>query len=145
MVSKIWSTFLIGSVSIVLMLLLMVVIFLLNPINVAADNVIASHADSLHFGSYVEVFDLSFNNNVERLFLVNPENIVIYNNNGLIFYYLDSSSVLCPHEFSLLRLSKSDIKSINESGIFPTVCTNVNALSLLEHFLTLKNNVPDHR
>ena len=64
---------------------------------------------------------------------------------GTLFYYLESSSVFCPREFSLVRFNKNDIEAINDSGIYNTVCTNVNSLVILEHFLTLKNNVSDMR
>lgn len=107
---------------------------------------VADHQNTLLFGAYVDIYDLSLNgNDVERLFVIRPENVVLYNVNGVLYYYLESSSVFCPNEFTIVRFTVNDIKIINDTGTYSTVCTNVNSLTLLEHFLTLKQNIPDDR
>jgi Baculovirus 19 kDa protein conserved region len=115
----------------------------LNPYRNNAQRLIEDHSNTLKFGAYVEIFDLSTSTQVDRLFIIRPENVILYNYNGSLFYYLDSSNVFCPREFSLVRFNKSEIRSINETGLFNTVCTNVNSLVILEHFITLKNNISD--
>ncbi|QYC92753.1 Per os infectivity factor 4 [Trabala vishnou gigantina nucleopolyhedrovirus] len=117
----------------------------LNPYRGEAKKLILNHANTLQFGAYIDIYDLSVPQRIERLFLIRPENVVLYNANGALFYYLESSSVFCPREFSIVRFTKADIDAINNSGVYSTVCTSVNSLAVLEHFLTLKNNVVDDR
>ncbi|ABY65810.1 occlusion-derived virus envelope protein 28 [Orgyia leucostigma nucleopolyhedrovirus] len=144
MLSKISLT-LIGSAAIVCMMIFLILLRYLNPYRKEVANLIKDHANTLHFGAYIDVYDLSLPQRTERLFLVRPENVVLYNTDGVLFYYLESSSVLCPGEFSIVRFTKTDIDAINSNGVYSTVCTNVNSLTILEHFVTLKNNVPDDR
>ncbi|ACF05362.1 hypothetical protein [Adoxophyes orana nucleopolyhedrovirus] len=136
---------LIAAIAIIIMSVLVLFVNLLNPLNNEIDKIINDHTNTLQFGTYIEIYDASFKNNVERLFVIKPENVMIYNTHGQLFYYLESSSVICPREFSLLRISAADIWSINDSGTFTTLCTNVNSLALLEHFVVLKNNLADER
>lgn len=103
------------------------------------------HVNTLHYGAFIDVFDLSLPQRTERLFVIRPENVVLYNVHGALFYYLESSSVFCPREFSIVRFTRNDIDAINTSGQYATVCTSVNALTILEHFLTLKNNIADEQ
>nr|ANS70985.1 per os infectivity factor 4 [Lymantria dispar multiple nucleopolyhedrovirus] len=145
MLSKIWST-LIAVAAIVCMMVFLMALTFINPYRDRIEKLVRDHAHTLQFGAYIDVYDLSvLPHSVERLFIIRPENVVLYNSNGTLFYYLESSSVLCPREFSLVRFNASEIEAINESGTFSTVCTNVNSLTVLEHFVTLKNNVPDER
>lgn len=118
---------------------------IINPYRGEADKLIRDHANTLHFGAYIDIYDASVGSGTERLLMIRPENVVLYNTNDTLYYYLESSSVFCPREYSLVRFSKSDIDAINDSGTFATVCTNVSSLTVLEHFLTLKNNLPDAR
>ncbi|AAL01769.1 unknown [Spodoptera litura nucleopolyhedrovirus] len=119
---------------------------LLNPYRNQLQKLIDDHADTTHFGVFVDVFDLSLNeNNIERLLLVRPENVIVYNVGDVVYYYLESGSVLCPREFAVVRFTSDNIASINENGVFDTICTGVNSLSLIEHFMTLKQGVPDVR
>lgn len=118
----------------------------LNPYRTEAAKLVFDHSNTLQFGAFIEVYDLTVPPaRVERLFLIKPENVLLYNLDGTLFYYLESSSVFCPREFSLVRFTKNDIDAINESGVYNTVCTNVNSLVVLEHFLTIKNNISDAR
>ncbi|QWO71628.1 per os infectivity factor 4 [Orgyia pseudotsugata single capsid nuclopolyhedrovirus] len=144
MLSKISLT-LIGSAAILCMLIFLVILRFLNPYRKEVAKLIRDHANTLHFGAYIDVYDLSLPQRTERLFLVRPENVVLYNVDGTLFYYLESSSVFCPREFSIVRFTKTDIEAVNANGVYSTVCTNVNSLTILEHFIALKNNVPDER
>ncbi|ARJ36575.1 PIF-4 [Urbanus proteus nucleopolyhedrovirus] len=130
---------LIGSVAIFLILLVY-----LNPYRYHIDKLTHDHLQTLHFGVYVDVYDLSVDSaHVERLFVIKPENVMLYNVNGNLFYYLQSTNLLCPNEFTVVRFNTHDINLINKDNFFSTMCTNISSLSLYEHFITLKNNVPD--
>jgi Baculovirus 19 kDa protein conserved region len=118
---------------------------LLNPYRNQTMKLVQDHVNTLHFGAYVDVYDLSTPRRVERLFIVRPENVVLYNVGGALFHYLESASVLCPREFAIARFTRDDIASINDSGLFTTLCTNVNSLALVEHFLVLKEGQSDER
>ncbi|AFL64933.1 odv-e28 [Mamestra brassicae multiple nucleopolyhedrovirus] len=144
MLSKI-SSVLIAAIAILCLLVFLVALLYLNPYRNDAKKLVHDHAHTLQFGAYIEIYDLSTPARVERLFVIKPENVILYNLDGALFYYLESSSVFCPREFSLVRFSRDEIRSVNESGLYNTVCTNVNSLVVLEHFLTLKNNVSDER
>ncbi|AAR28866.1 ORF102 [Leucania separata nucleopolyhedrovirus] len=137
---------LIGYALIVCIVVLIFALVLLNPYRYQLDKLVNDHQETLHFGAFVDVYDLSANEHqIERLFIINPENVVLYNVQDAVFYYLESGSVLCPREFAVVKFTRDNIKVINESGIFDTICTNVNSLVLVEHFITLKEGVPDHR
>ncbi|QNV47881.1 per os infectivity factor 4 [Alphabaculovirus altersperidaniae] len=137
---------LIGAVAILCLLVFLIALLYLNPYRTQVLKLIHDHKNTLQFGAYIDVYDLSVPpDRIERLFVIRPENVLLYNLDGTLFYYLESSSVFCPREFSLVRFNKNDIVSVNDSGIYNTVCTNVNSLVILEHFLTLKNNISDAR
>lgn len=124
----------------------LIALLYLNPYRTRVEKLISDHQSTLQFGAYIDVYDLSSPpDRVERLFIIRPENVLLYNLNGTLFYYLESSSVFCPQEFSLVRFTKNDIETINDTGVYNTVCTNVNSLVVLEHFLTVKNNLTDLR
>nr|ACA02628.1 unknown [Spodoptera frugiperda multiple nucleopolyhedrovirus]QWS70880.1 hypothetical protein [Spodoptera frugiperda multiple nucleopolyhedrovirus] len=137
---------LISAVAIMCLLIFLIALLYLNPYRTQVLKLINDHKNTLQFGAYIEVYDLSVPpDRIERLFVIKPENVLLYNLDGTLFYYLESSTVFCPREFSLVRFTKNDIESINDSGIYNTVCTNINSLVILEHFLTLKNNISDAR
>ncbi|AKN81041.1 Per os infectivity factor 4 [Lonomia obliqua multiple nucleopolyhedrovirus] len=100
--------------------------------------------NTLLFGAYVQIYDLSTPARTERLFVIAPENVILYNFNKTLYYYLDSANVFCPNEFSVTTFTRESINMINDTGVYSTSCTTVNSLTLLEHFVALKNNVPDH-
>ncbi|AKC91681.1 pif4 [Lambdina fiscellaria nucleopolyhedrovirus] len=135
----------IGCAAIACLLIFLMALHYLNPYRNATDKLVQDHAATLQFGAYIDVYDLSLSGQTERLFVVRPENVVLYNTHGVLFYYLESSSVFCPREFSIVRFSKKDIEAINNSGLYATVCTSVNSLAVVEHFITLKNNLADDR
>ncbi|AIZ48632.1 pif-4 [Agrotis segetum nucleopolyhedrovirus B] len=140
------SSVLIATVAILCLFIYLISLLYLNPYRTEAAKLVHDHKHTLQFGAYIEVYDLSVSaDRVERLFVIKPENVILYNLDGTLFYYLESSSVFCPREFSLVRFNKNDISAINESGLYNTVCTNVNSLVVLEHFLTLRNNIADAR
>ncbi|AIU41319.1 pif-4 [Sucra jujuba nucleopolyhedrovirus] len=145
MSSKIWSTLIIGIAAIVGLIIFLLLMLLLNPYRNEARKLVDDHSATLQFGAFIDIYDLSLPQSTERLFVIRPENVVLYNVDGVLYYYLESSSVFCPREFSIVRFNRNDIDAINNSGIYSTVCTNVNSLTVMEHFLTLKNNIPDDR
>ena len=130
----------------VLIILLIFSIFIMNnnPYFYRVQKLINDHYNTMLFGSFIQVYDLSTPRRVERLFVLIPENIILYNFEGELFYYLESASVFCPAEFAVVRFDRNIISSINKSGLYTTTCTNINSLTLLDHFVSLKNNVPDH-
>ncbi|AUV65348.1 PIF-4 [Alphabaculovirus myunipunctae] len=144
MFSKI-SSVVIAAIAILCLMIYFIALLFLNPYRNDAKKLVDDHSNTLLFGAYVDVYDLSTPTRVERLFVIKPENVLLYNLDGAVFYYLESSTVFCPREFALVRFTKSEIDAVNENGTFSTVCTNVNSLVVLEHFLTLKNNVSDER
>lgn len=123
----------------------MVAVFYLNPYRANIERLVLDHVQTLQFGAFIDIYDLSTTKQIERLFVIKPENVILYNVGGILYYYLQSSSVFCPKEFSLVRFTRLDIEAINKNGLYSTLCTNVNSLVVTEHFLTLKNNIPDHR
>ncbi len=131
--------------AIVCLLSFLLALFYLNPYRANTQRLILDHAQTLQFGAFVDIYDLSTTVRTERLFVIKPENVIVYNVDGVLYYYLESSSVFCPKEFSLVRFTKADIQAINNNGLYSTVCSNVNSLVVTEHFLTLKNNIPDDR
>ncbi|AOT85531.1 odv-e28/pif-4 [Cyclophragma undans nucleopolyhedrovirus] len=112
----------------------------LNKIN----KLVRDYDNTLLFGTYIQIYDLSTPASVERLFIIAPENVVLYNFGKTLYYYLDSANVFCPNEFSVTTFTPHSIRTINGTGVYSTACTAVSSLTLLEHFVTLKNNVPDH-
>lgn len=127
----------------VALLMLYYTLLYCNPYQASVDKLISDFRDTLHFGAYIDVYDLTVRDRVERLFVIRPENIVLYNSAGELFYYLESSSSFCPKEFAVVKFNYDNIKSINETGLFSVVCTKINSLTILEHFVTVKQNVSD--
>nr|ANW12255.1 pif-4 [Malacosoma sp. alphabaculovirus] len=144
MLAKTWSV-LILLIAILSLLVFLVTLLFLNPYRNAAEKLIHDHAYTLQFGAYIDIYDLTTNATVERLFVIRPENVVLYNLNGALFHYLNTSNLMCPHEFSLARFTRAEIDTINDDNLYTVVCTNVSALTVLEHFVTLKNNIVSHR
>nr|AMQ36032.1 PxGV-Torf69 protein [Plutella xylostella granulovirus] len=83
----------------------------------------------------------------ERLFLINPERVVIYNPGDVIYYYFEGgvSQRVCPDkEYAVVRISGTDIKMINQSGVYNVACTGISSLSLLNNFseTVSQQNIP---
>ncbi|ACH69451.1 hypothetical protein D1Q00_gp090 [Trichoplusia ni granulovirus LBIV-12] len=77
----------------------------------------------------------------DRLFVLEPEQIIIYNTAGVLYYYLEggASGRLCPeNEFAIVRFDHNDINLINEDGSFNVSCTTTSSLSMYQHFNTIK-------
>lgn len=77
----------------------------------------------------------------DRLFVLEPEQIIIYNTAGVLYYYLEggASGRLCPeNEFAIVRFNYNDINLINEDGSFNVSCTTASSLSMYQHFNTVK-------
>ncbi|ABL76025.1 19 kDa protein [Maruca vitrata nucleopolyhedrovirus] len=139
-----------SSIMLIILFVLFVLIYLIvsiknhHPFLHRIETLIQDFNNTLLFGAYIKIYDLSTSAHTERLFIIAPENVVLYNFNKTLYYYLDSSNVFCPNEFSVTTFTQSTIKTINETGIYATACTPVSSLTLIEHFTTLKNNVPDY-
>jgi hypothetical protein len=115
-----------------------------HPFHSRIDKLLKDFNNTLLFGSSIQIYDLSTPARTERLFLLTPENVILYNFNKTLYYYLDSANVFCPNEFSVTKFTRETITTINNSAVYTTVCTPVSGLTLLEHFVSLKNNIPDH-
>ncbi|AKR17516.1 PIF-4 [Mocis latipes granulovirus] len=77
----------------------------------------------------------------DRLFVLEPEQIIIYNTAGVLYYYLEggASGRLCPeNEFAIVRFDRNDINLINDNGTFNVSCTAASSLAMYQHFNTLK-------
>ncbi|USC25939.1 pif-4 [Palpita vitrealis nucleopolyhedrovirus] len=137
------------SIMLMILLLLLILIYFFisfknhHPFLHRIERLLQDFNNTLVFGAYVQIYDLSTPVSTERLFIIAPENVVLYNFNQTLYYYLDSSNVFCPNEFSVTTFTRSTINAINNTGIYATACTPINSLTLIEHFTSLKNNVPD--
>ncbi|AAQ91725.1 unknown [Choristoneura fumiferana DEF multiple nucleopolyhedrovirus] len=100
--------------------------------------------NTLLYGTHVQIYDLSTPARTERLFIIAPRNVVLYNFDKTLYYYLDSANVFCPNEFTVTRFTSATIQTVNDTGVYSTACTSVGSLTLIEHFAGLKNNTPDH-
>ncbi|AAK85648.1 hypothetical protein [Epiphyas postvittana nucleopolyhedrovirus] len=100
--------------------------------------------NTLLYGTHVQIYDLSTPARTERLFIIKPENVVLYNFDKTLYYYLDSANVFCPNEYSVTRFTRATIQTVNDTGVYSTACTSIGSLTLIEHFTGLKNNSPDH-
>lgn len=79
----------------------------------------------------------------DRLFVLEPEKIIIYNTAGVLYYYLEggASGRLCSeNEFAIVRFGYKDINLINEDGSFNVSCTTASSLALYRHFEIVKND-----
>ncbi|AQQ80358.1 PIF-4 [Betabaculovirus altermyunipunctae] len=79
----------------------------------------------------------------DRLFVLEPEQIVLYNTAGVLYYYVEggTSGRLCPeNEFAIVRFDSNDISLINEDGSFNVSCTSTGSLSMYKHFEAVKYN-----
>ncbi|AGR57095.1 ODV-E28 [Choristoneura rosaceana nucleopolyhedrovirus] len=100
--------------------------------------------NTLLYGTHVRIFDLTTPARTERLFIIAPENVVLYNFDKTLFYYLDSGNVFCPNEYTVAKFTSATISTINDTGVYSTACTSVGSLTLIDHFVGLKNNLPDY-
>nr|WHM28365.1 pif-4 [Dasychira pudibunda nucleopolyhedrovirus] len=100
--------------------------------------------NTLLYGTHVRIYDLSTPARTERLFIIAPENVVLYNFDKTLYYYLDSANVFCPNEYTVAKFTGATIRTVNDTGVYSTACTSVGSLTLIEHFVGLKNNAPDH-
>ncbi|AHD25548.1 pif4 [Choristoneura murinana nucleopolyhedrovirus] len=100
--------------------------------------------NTLLYGTHVRIYDLSTPARTERLFIIVPENVVLYNFDKTLYYYLDSGNVFCPNEYTVAKFTSATIRTVNDTGVYSTACTSVGSLTLIDHFVGLKNNSPDH-
>lgn len=115
-----------------------------HPFNNKINKLLQSYRNSLSFGALVQIYDLSTPNRTDRLFIIAPENVILYNYDKTLYYYLDSANVFCPNEYTVTTFTTNSIQTINDTGVYSTICTSIGSLSLVEHFVSSKNNVPDY-
>jgi len=128
------------------LIILLVVLLYMNPYREKIKKVVNDHKQTLFYGTYIEVYDIhtEYPPNTERLLLIRPENVILYNGGGELYYYLESTNVNCGTEHSLIKFNRYTIDTFNDTGLMPISCTNVNALSLVDYFLQMKNGVSDY-
>lgn len=122
-------------------LLLALTIYRHNPLNAAAMKLV--EAARISVMPQIRVLE----RDGDRLFVVEPERVILYNTAGVLYYYFEggASARLCPNsEFAVVRISKKEIPLINETGSFYITCTPVGSLSMYNHFNTnsFEVNVP---
>lgn len=115
-----------------------------HPFSHRVEKLLRDFDNTLLYGTHVRIFDLSTPARTERLFVIAPENVVLYNFDKTLYYYLDSANAFCPNEYTVARFTEATIRAVNDTGVYATACTSVGSLALVEHFVALKNNVPDH-
>ena len=109
------SSTVIAAVAILCLLVYLIALLYLNPYRTEAAKLVHDHKHTLQFGAYIGT-DLTVPPaHVERLFVIKPENVILYNLDGTLFYYLESSSVFCPREFSLVRFNKTSMAQSTEA------------------------------
>ncbi|QBQ01631.1 odv-e28 [Hyphantria cunea granulovirus] len=109
----------------------MVTIFFFNPFQVAAANI--ERSAQLTLFPRIIVYERGN----DRLFVLEPERVVIYNTAGALYYYFEGgvSNRVCPlNEHAVVRIASTDINLINETGTYNITCTAINSLSLINHF-----------
>ncbi|ACZ63560.1 ODV-e28 [Pieris rapae granulovirus Wuhan] len=104
-----------------------------NPLIIVGKRLV--NATQVNIGPYIQVLE----RDGDRLFVVEPDQIVLYNTAGALYYYFEggASRRLCPNtEYAIVRFTNSDIGLINETGTYNITCTNTSSLSLYEHFMS---------
>lgn len=84
-------------------------------------------------GPYIRVME----RDGDRLFVVEPERVMLFNTAGTMYYYLEggADTRMCPHgERALVRITTADIRMINETGAYNVTCTATDSLNLHDHF-----------
>ncbi|ABC61204.1 19KD [Choristoneura occidentalis granulovirus] len=102
-----------------------------NPLIYVAKRII--DANQINVGPYIRMFE----RDNDRLIVVEPEQIVMYNTAGALYYYFEggASRRLCPiNEFAIVRFTKPDIYLINETGTYNITCTTTSSLNMYGHF-----------
>lgn len=112
-------------------MLLTISIFLYNPLNAEARRLIETARIEVAPSIRIKQID------DDRLFVVEPEQSIIYNTAGVIYYYFEggASGRLCPNnEYAVAKIGIPDIRLINENGTYNITCTTVGSLMLYNHF-----------
>lgn len=122
-------------------LLILLLCALHNPLVKIGETL--TNAARVNVGPYIRVFE----RDGDRLFVVEPEQVVIYNTAGALYYYFEggASKRLCPYrEQAIVRVTSSDVRLINETGTYNISCTATNSSNLYNHFKTdsVQHQVP---
>lgn len=103
-----------------------------NPLNLVGKRIVESAR--IMIGPYIHVLQKEN----DRLFVINPEQSIIYNTAGALYYYFEggASRRFCPqNEHAIVRIKLSDINLINENGTYNITCTTTSSMSMYDHFL----------
>ncbi|AAQ21675.1 unknown [Cryptophlebia leucotreta granulovirus] len=125
-----------SSTDMAVLLLVIALIFLIvntldNPLIMIGTRLIES--TRVKVGPFIHVLE----RDGDRLFVIEPEQTLLYNTAGLIYYYFEggASRRFCPvGEQAIVRIGLTDIGLINENGIYNVSCTNTSSWDLYEHF-----------
>ncbi|APO13960.1 ODV-E28 [Plodia interpunctella granulovirus] len=112
-------------------LLILTLITFSNPLIMVGQRLI--DAAQINVGSFIRVFE----RDGDRLFVIEPEGVLLYNTRGILYYYFEggSSKRLCPNgEQAVVRISNSDIRLVNETGTYNITCTHTRSSNLYNHF-----------
>ncbi|AAK94168.1 CUN090 putative similar to AcMNPV ORF96 [Culex nigripalpus nucleopolyhedrovirus] len=103
----------------------------------AADTLVQAFRKTFTYGIEVEVYDLDAESSANRMFLVRPENTLIYNNAGNVYVYLTvARGVRCaPNQDVVVQFNRDTIPN-SIFGEFRQMCTSLRALDLIEFFRT---------
>ncbi|AKN80806.1 ODV-E28 [Diatraea saccharalis granulovirus] len=104
---------------------------LYNPLILLGEHLV--NTARVNVGPFINVLE----RDGDRLFLIEPEQVIIYNTAGVIYYYFEggASRRLCPEtERAIVRITQSDIRLINENGIYNISCTPILSHNLYSHF-----------
>lgn len=115
-----------------------------GPLTVIANDIYQKYLQTITYGIEIEIYDLSANEQVNRLFILRPENYIIYNNQSSVYIYLMVSGragIKCNNnEEVIVEFNRNNITNA-QSGEFTLFCTSVTAINLIE-FFTIKQPYP---
>nr|ARX71941.1 odv-e28 [Erinnyis ello granulovirus]ARX72071.1 odv-e28 [Erinnyis ello granulovirus] len=102
-----------------------------NPLIYVGENILNASRVNVH--PFIRVME----RDGDRLFVIQPEQIVMYNTAGVLYYYFEggASRRFCPmNEYAIVRFTTSDINLLNETGTYNVTCSNTSSLNLYDHF-----------
>lgn len=150
MVRKHWSIFVWVTIVVVLLVAMGVLLKNRNPFDQHFRRLAVNHESTLSYGSYIDIYDASSVNDddkvmTQRLFIVRPENLILYNYGRTVYYYLQNPVGVRCHGTAhpTIRFDEAAIKQMNETGKSQVVCVNSSSLRLVDYFVNLKGGRSD--
>lgn len=110
---------------------ILILIFFNNPVTNVKNKILK--ATRVIVGPYIHIME----RNNDRLFVIEPNQTVLYNTMGKLYYYFEgaTSRSLCPNQESpVVRIAPVDINAININGIFNITCSPTTSLGLYNYF-----------